>query len=120
MPGDSLNDEDIDAIAALGDLRSKTKASTGAAYISSEAPEWSGDVDKLLLRQRMTMGERGMKLHYAELLRTAIALEQFWYDNVGNTTDWPLIVIGESQVAIDELFKRVRAVAITSGCLTEV
>lgn len=115
----SFEDLELDAALITGGQRCVSRLKTGTSAVAPHM-SFQGQERDLCAMQRETYDQPTLDIYQVELLKRAKRLLDFWDANVGGTADFPLILTGDSQAAIDLLNSQMRQLQAAVGLLSEV
>ena len=105
----------LNAIVAAGTLRLKQEAKGENHSLPAVEVSWHGSEEKFLNRQHAVFGDN-LDVYNLELLRRSKRLLDHMDCNIGESDDWPILLVDADQQH-HELVADLRAMV---GCLTEV
>ena len=116
---DSISEENLKDAVAAGTIRCLNARREGMSVLRphSKADEF-GVSHHLALAE--LLGAKELISYYMELLLRADAFLEFFQGNVGESAEYPLQVVGESDEAVDEFYNQLGRLEAVVGVLTEI
>lgn len=113
--------DQLERALEMGVTRSKNEQHLQSPLYIPQDPEWYADPEKLVNRQLAVMKDpEALSRSYLELLSRTHKFVEFLNHNMGNSDDWPMQLLAESEEAynlFESLFSRIE---VSVGMLTEV
>jgi hypothetical protein len=119
MADQFTEDRAIEDAAQLGEKRLENQRKFSAPLLLPDE-DLFGDGREIFTNQARYLSNEEIRIYHLELYRRVQGFLDFFDSNVGLTEDYPLMVLGESEGAIEVLEERLAEMRSAVGLLTEL